>query len=79
MSISRVGILPGAYGMQAQIAMLWENALNVLIVGESTGWKTVEYVHDGIDAGIQKALIGMRHTDSEEAGMENYADLCDSR
>jgi len=74
MRISKVGILPGAYGMQPQVAMLRENALDVLIVGESAEWETVEYVRDGLEAGIQKALIVMGHADSEEAGMKNCAD-----
>lgn len=74
MRISRVGILPGAYGMKPQVAMLRENALDVLIVGESAEWETVEYVRDGLEAGIQKALIVMGHADSEEAGMKNCAD-----
>jgi len=74
MQISTVGILPGAAGMRSQVAMLRENELDVLIVGESAEWEAVEYTRDGLEAGIQKALIVMGHADSEEAGMEFCAE-----
>lgn len=74
MEISRIGILPGAYGMRPQVKMLRESDIDVLIVGESAEWETVEYVRDGLEAGINKALIVMGHADSEEPGMEYCAE-----
>jgi putative NIF3 family GTP cyclohydrolase 1 type 2 len=57
--------------------MMRENELDVLIVGESAEWEAVEYARDGLEAGIQKALIVMGHADSEEAGMEHCAEWLD--
>lgn len=77
MQVSTVGILPGASGMQSQVAMMRSHDLDVLIVGESAEWEAVEYARDGLEAGIQKALIVMGHADSEEAGMEYCAEWLD--
>lgn len=77
MQISRVGILPGAYGMRPQVQMLRESDIDVLIVGESAEWEAVEYVRDGLEAGIAKALIVMGHADSEEPGMKYCAEWLD--
>lgn len=77
MEIRRVGILPGAYGMRPQVQMLRESDIDVLIVGESAEWEAVEYVRDGLEAGIAKALIVMGHADSEEPGMEYCAEWLD--
>ncbi|WKN30821.1 Nif3-like dinuclear metal center hexameric protein [Porifericola rhodea] len=74
MKVSTIGILPGAYGMKPQVQMIRENELDVLIVGESAEWETVEYVRDGLEAGVQKALIVMGHADSEEPGMKYCAE-----
>ncbi|MDF9799469.1 putative NIF3 family GTP cyclohydrolase 1 type 2 [Catalinimonas alkaloidigena] len=78
MEISRVGILPGAYGMRPQVKMIRESDIDVLIVGESAEWETIEYVRDGLEAGIQKALIVMGHADSEEPGMQYCAEWMDT-
>jgi len=77
MQVSTVGMLPGASGMQSQVAMMRSHDLDVLIVGESAEWEAVEYARDGLEAGIQKALIVMGHADSEEAGMEYCAEWLD--
>ena len=68
MKISKVGIVPGAYGSYTQIEMLNED-IDLLIVGETREWETVEYVRDAIEADFQKSLIIMGHADSEENGM----------
>ncbi len=70
MKVSRIGILPGAAGMRSQVKMIRESDIDVLIVGESAEWEAIEYVRDGLEAGIEKALIVMGHADSEEPGME---------
>lgn len=68
MSIKKVGVVPGAYGSYAQIEMLNKD-IDLLIVGETREWETVEYVRDAVEAGFQKSLIIMGHADSEENGM----------
>ena len=69
MKVSSVGIVPGAYGWLEQVKMLQEPEVEVLIVGESREWETVEYVRDASEMGMKKALIIMGHADSEEPGM----------
>ena len=43
--------------------------VEVLVAGETREWETVEYVRDGIEAGLKKALILLGHANSEERGM----------
>lgn len=68
MEIRKVGIVPGAYGSYNQIEMLNKD-IDLLIVGETREWETVEYTRDAIEAGFHKSLIIMGHADSEETGM----------
>jgi len=74
MKVDKVGIVPGAYGSYAQIAMLNQEGIDLVIVGETREWETVEYVRDANEAGFKKALIVMGHADSEEDGMEYCKD-----
>jgi putative NIF3 family GTP cyclohydrolase 1 type 2 len=50
--------------------MLQGDDVEVLIVGETREWETVEYVRDAKDMGRNKALIILGHCNSEEAGMK---------
>ena len=64
-----VGILVGAWGGTNQM-QLWRKAnLDVLIVGETPEWETVEYARDAMLQGRNKALIVTGHANSEEPGM----------
>lgn len=74
MKIQKVGIVPGAYGSYAQIEMLNRPNIDVVIVGETREWETVEYVRDANEAGFTKGLIVMGHADSEEDGMRACKD-----
>ena len=74
MSISRVGIVPGAWGTAKQIEMLNQPGIEAVIVGESREWETVEYVRDMNELGMPKALIVMGHADSEDPGMAYCAE-----
>ena len=74
MKVDKVGVVPGAYGSYAQIAMLNQEDVDVVIVGETREWETVEYVRDAVEGGFKKALIVMGHADSEEDGMEYCKD-----
>jgi putative NIF3 family GTP cyclohydrolase 1 type 2 len=73
MSINTIGVLPGAYGRQGQVAAFNSNGIDVLIVGEAREWETIEYARDALDMGGHTALIVLGHADSEEPGMEYVA------
>lgn len=73
MKVARVALLPGAAGSTMQIQLLERDDVDVLVVGESREWETVEYVRDAVTAGKKKALILMGHVPSEEAGMDECA------
>ena len=69
-----VGLKVGSPGSMAQIEMLRQEEVEVLVGGESLEWETVEYVRDAISAGMNKAMILLGHAHSEEAGMEYCAE-----
>jgi putative NIF3 family GTP cyclohydrolase 1 type 2 len=65
----KAGILVGAWGGTNQM-LTWKKAdLDVLIVGETPEWETVEYARDAMIQGRNKALIITGHANSEEPGM----------
>ena len=70
----RISVLPGAWGGQRQIATIVETKPDVLVVGESAEWETVEFIRDGRLLGSSTALIVLGHSVSEEPGMEWVAD-----
>jgi putative NIF3 family GTP cyclohydrolase 1 type 2 len=74
MKINKIAFLPGAYGAQQQVEKYLSPFIDVLIVGESREWETIEYARDAQEFGIHRALIVMGHADSEEAGMLYVAD-----
>jgi putative NIF3 family GTP cyclohydrolase 1 type 2 len=70
MRVSRVALSPGAAGSEREIEALELPGIQVLILGETREWETVEYVADAISEGKQIALIVLSHVPSEQAGME---------
>ncbi|GJM30421.1 MAG: hypothetical protein DHS20C17_30560 [Cyclobacteriaceae bacterium] len=74
MSITSIGILPGAYGPKEQVKAYKQPGIDVLIVGEAREWETIEYARDALEMGGHTALIVLGHADSEEPGMEYVAD-----
>lgn len=70
MKVSRVGLSPGFGGAKKEIAALEMTDLQVLLVGETREWETVEYVADAVSQGRHKALIVLSHVPSEQAGAE---------
>jgi putative NIF3 family GTP cyclohydrolase 1 type 2 len=48
--------------------------VDVLLVGETREWETVEYVQDAIASGQKKALIVLGHVVSEQGGMKYCAE-----
>jgi putative NIF3 family GTP cyclohydrolase 1 type 2 len=70
MKVSKVGFSPGAAGFQTQTHLLERDDVQVLMVGESAEWETVEYAADAFTQKRDKALIVIGHIPSEQPGME---------
>jgi putative NIF3 family GTP cyclohydrolase 1 type 2 len=73
MPVTRVAMSPGAAGFAHETKALEMSGVQVLVVGETREWETVEYVADAVSEGKQKALIILGHIPSEQAGMEECA------
>lgn len=70
MKVTRVALSPGYGGAQKEIAALEIPDVQVLLVGETREWETVEYAADAVSEGRHKALIVLSHVPSEQSGME---------
>jgi putative NIF3 family GTP cyclohydrolase 1 type 2 len=70
MKVTKVGLSPGAAGFQSETQALERDDVQVLLVGETREWETVEYAADAVTQGRNKALIVIGHVPSEQAGME---------
>src|SRR5438270_6081843 len=70
MHVTRVAMSPGAAGFGSETRALEIPDIEVLVVGETREWETVEYVADAVTEGKHKALIILGHIPSEQAGME---------
>ena len=73
MKITNVGFSPGAAGSQREIRALEQDDVQVLMVGETREWETVEYAADAVSEGRKKALIVIGHIPSEQPGMDECA------
>ncbi|GAC1676605.1 MAG: hypothetical protein PVS2B2_12450 [Candidatus Acidiferrum sp.] len=73
MKVTKVALSPGAAGMAREIGALEREDVEVLVVGETREWETVEYVADAATQKKRKALIILGHIPSEQAGMEECA------
>jgi putative NIF3 family GTP cyclohydrolase 1 type 2 len=73
MKVTKVGFSPGAAGSQREIRALEQDDLQVLMVGETREWETVEYAADAVSEGRKKALIVIGHIPSEQPGMDECA------
>jgi putative NIF3 family GTP cyclohydrolase 1 type 2 len=71
--VTKIGMMPGAAGSARQIQMLERDDVEVLLIGETPEWETVEYVADAATEGKRKALVILGHIPSEQAGMEECA------
>jgi len=70
MKVTKVGFSPGAAGFQLETHALERDDVQVLLVGETREWETVEYAADAVTEGLNKALIVIGHVPSEQGGME---------
>jgi putative NIF3 family GTP cyclohydrolase 1 type 2 len=73
MKVSKIGFSPGTAGFQKETNTLERDDVQVLLVGETREWETVEYAADAVTQGRKKALIVIGHIPSEQAGMEDCA------
>jgi putative NIF3 family GTP cyclohydrolase 1 type 2 len=71
--VTKVGFSPGAAGFQRETHALERDDVEVLMVGETREWETVEYAADAVTEGRNKALIVIGHIPSEQSGMEECA------
>jgi putative NIF3 family GTP cyclohydrolase 1 type 2 len=70
MKITKVALSPGAAGFEAETHALERDDVEVLLVGETREWETVEYAADAQTQGRRKALIVIGHIPSEQMGMK---------
>ncbi len=73
MKLTKVALAVGALGSRTHIQLLQDNRTEVLIAGESPEWETYEYVLDAVNQDKKKAVIFLGHINSEEAGMDYFA------
>jgi putative NIF3 family GTP cyclohydrolase 1 type 2 len=73
MRVTKLALSPGAAGFQRETHALEMENVEVLLVGETREWETVEYAADAVTEGKKKALIVIGHVPSEQAGMEECA------
>jgi len=73
MKVSRIALSPGSAGFVRETHALEMENVEVLLVGETREWETVEYAADAVTEGKKKALIVIGHVPSEQAGMEECA------
>ena len=74
LKVTKIAMLPGAAGSPRQIQLLERPDVEVLVIGETPEWETVEYVADAVSEGKRKALIILGHIPSEQAGMKECAE-----
>ncbi len=70
MKVTKIALSPGAAGFERETHALERDDVEVLLVGETREWETVEYAADAVTEGKRKALIVIGHIPSEQAGME---------
>jgi putative NIF3 family GTP cyclohydrolase 1 type 2 len=74
MPVKRVVASWGYYTFTPGTVPLARPDVDVLIVGETREWETVEYAQDLIASGKKKALVILGHVVSEQSGMKYCAD-----
>jgi len=70
MPVHVVALSPGAAGFEHEMQAFNQKDVDVLMVGETREWETVEYAADAATQGRHKALIVIGHIPSEQPGME---------
>lgn len=73
LKVTKLALSPGAAGFERETHALELENVEVLLVGETREWETVEYAADAATEGKRKALIVIGHVPSEQAGMDECA------
>jgi putative NIF3 family GTP cyclohydrolase 1 type 2 len=73
MKVTKIALNPGYTGFVRETHELEMDNVEVLLVGETREWETVEYAADAVTEEKKKALIIIGHVPSEQAGMEECA------
>jgi putative NIF3 family GTP cyclohydrolase 1 type 2 len=73
MRVTKIALNPGYTGFVRETRALEMDNVEVLLVGETREWETVEYAADAVTEGKRKALIVIGHVPSEQPGMEECA------
>jgi putative NIF3 family GTP cyclohydrolase 1 type 2 len=73
MKVTKLALSPGAAGFERETHAMELDNVEVLLVGETREWETVEYAADAATEGKRKALIVIGHVPSEQAGMDECA------
>jgi putative NIF3 family GTP cyclohydrolase 1 type 2 len=73
MKVTKLALSPGSAGFERETHALEMENVEVLLVGETREWETVEYAADAVTEGKKKALIVIGHVPSEQAGMDECA------
>ena len=66
MKVTRVAFSPGSAGFVRETHALEMDNVEVLLVGETREWETVEYAADAASEGKRKALVVIGHVPSEQ-------------
>lgn len=79
MTCSRIGLLAGYRGGgQTVIPLMGTKEVEMIIAGEGPEWEAPEYVRDAVYQKRNKALMFIGHSESEEPGMSDVAELLSS-
>jgi putative NIF3 family GTP cyclohydrolase 1 type 2 len=70
MPVREIALNPGAGGFAGEAKAMEMKGVDVVLVGETREWETVEYAADAVSEGAKKALIVIGHVPSEQAGMD---------
>ncbi len=73
MRVTKVALSPGYAAFPGARRTLQRDDVEVLVMGETVEWETVEYADDASAEGRHKALIILGHIPSEQPGMEECA------
>ena len=74
-----IALLPGCPSRNAQIGVLAQGEVDVVITGEISEWETSEYVRDATRLGQGKGLLVLGHAASEEPGMRRVTPWLQAR
>jgi len=79
LAVGTVAMSVGCNSWDNQRKLLRQPGVDVLVCGEVREWETCEYVRDSAATPRPQGLIVLGHANSEEAGMDYFAQWLDGR